>query len=304
MKIHGIFPPLTTPFKNDGALDLTALANNVERYNRVALAGYVATGSTGEAIHLSEEETDKVWATVREYAAPGKILIAGTGEDTTAGTIAKTNRAADLGYQVALVKTPYYYKPQMTTIAMEEHFLRVADAVRIPLLIYSVPQFTGVAVEAATVERLARHGNIMGIKESSGNVQRVTEIIHACPPAFQTLVGSGTTIYSSLNVGAVGGILGIACVLPELCVELYQTAGNAAAGTAGSASRAAALQHILLNPTITIVAKYGVPGTKYAMDQMGYKGGHSRRPFLALDEAGRRAVEAVLSGVGSVAARG
>ena len=298
MKLHGIFPPLTTPFTNEGELALDRLRRNVTQYNPTRLAGYVVVGSTGESVLLKRDEVERVWAAVREAAAEDKLLIAGTGVDSTAETIERTNRAAALGYQVALVKTPHYYKPQMTPQVELEHFLRVADAARIPVFIYSVPQFTGLAVEAGLVARLAEHPNIIGIKESSGNVQRVAEIIHATPPTFQTLVGSATTLYPSLVMGAVGGVLAMACALPDLCVELYEAA------RAGDADRARILQHRLLAPTLKILGEHGIPGLKYAMDRLGYYGGASRRPLLPLTDAQKREVDGVLASVAAVAAPG
>jgi len=277
-------------------LALDRLRDNVSKYNGTRLAGYVVTGSTGEAILLSWEETERLWATAREAAAADKILIAGTGVESTAETVERTNRAAALGYAAALVKTPHYYKPQMTPQAEAEHFLRVADAARIPILIYSVPQFTGLAVEAPLVARLAEHPNIAGIKESSGDVQRVTQIIASAPPRFQTLVGSASTLCASVLAGAAGAILALACALPESCVELYEAA------RAGKIERAVALQHQLLVPSITLVSRFGVPGLKYAMDRLGYYGGPARRPFLPLDDAAKREVDAVLMGVASVVA--
>lgn len=289
MRLHGIFPPLTTPFNADGSLSLDHLCQNIARYNRTRLAGYVVIGSTGESVLLSSDEIDRVWAAAREASAPEKLLIAGTGTDSTDDTIARTNRAASLGYQVALVKTPYYYKPQMTPLALTEHFLRVADSARIPLLIYSVPQFTGVAVEASTVARLAQHPNIIGIKESSGNVQRVSEIINATPRDFQTLVGSASTLYVSITAGAIGGILGLSCVLPELCVELWEAARS------GDSEHALALQRRLLDPARTIISELGIPGTKYAMDRVGFYGGPARRPFLPLTDSQRASIDSLLA---------
>ncbi len=296
MKLHGIFPPLTTPFASEGALALDRLRENVAKYNATRLAGYVAIGSTGESVLLTRHEVEQVWEAVAQAAAPGKILIAGTGVDSTAETIDRTNRAAALGYHAALVKTPYYYKAQMTPEAHFEHYWRVADAARIPIVLYSVPQFTGVAVEAKLVARLAEHPNIIGIKESSGNVQRVSEIIHAAPAEFQTLVGSATTLYPSLAMGAVGGILALACALPELCVELYEAA------VSGDAARARTLQQRALRPTLKFVAELSIPGLKYAMDRVGYYGGPARMPFLPLTDAQKREVDEVLAGVVPAAA--
>jgi 4-hydroxy-2-oxoglutarate aldolase len=289
MKLQGIFPALTTPFAADGSLALGQLRDNLSRYNRVPLAGYLSVGSTGESVLLTLEEVERVWAATREAAAPGKILIAGTGVDSTAQTIARTRRAAELGFDAALVKTPYYFKPQMTAGALEEHFRRVADASPIPILLYSVPQFTGITVTADQVARLAEHPNIVGIKESSGNVALAAEIVHTTPPAFQTLVGSGSALLAGLHVGAVGGVLALACFLPEASAEIWEAFG------AKDYARADRLQRSVLAASRKIVSEMGIPGVKYAMDCAGYFGGAARAPFLPLTAAQRGIVEGLLA---------
>jgi 4-hydroxy-2-oxoglutarate aldolase len=376
MNLHGIFPPLTVPFAADadGAPALDLLRENIERYNAASLPGYVLNGSTGESVLLTWPEIERVWATAREAAAPGKILIAGTGAESTAETIEHTNRAASLGYDAALVRTPSYYKPQMNDEGLAEHYLRVADAARIPILLYSIPVFTGVAVLAPLVARLACHQNIIGIKDSSGEVSRVTEMVAAAanpkfvtrsaldgkvritqiastaaaspasgnrtapnaaqagdnrvappmaqalvnrapaadaqggnshaaaaapaeardhqmdPPRFQVLVGSASTVYPSLRAGAVGAILALACVFPELCAELC------AAACAGHANRAQALQQLLTLPS-AIFGRLGIPAIKYALDRQGYHGGRPRPPLLPLTPEQSREVDAVLASV-------
>lgn len=279
LSLRGIFPPLTTPFARDSSLDLTALAENIKKYNRTKLAGYVVVGSTGESVYLREEEKLKIWETVRTAADPSKILIAGTGCEATRDTIELTRRAAGVGYQVALVRTPAYFKPQMTDAALEHYFCAVADASPIPVLIYSVPQFTGLGVTAPLVARLTEHPNIAGIKESSGNVQLVGEILRLAPPEFQVLVGSATTLYPSLCLGTCGGVLAVACALPELCVELYTAACQ------GDHARARALQQRLLEPTSAVTSLYGIAGLKFAMELRGYVGGSPRPPLQPLDAA-------------------
>lgn len=279
--LRGIFPPLTTPFAPDGSLDLKAATVNVRKYNDTKLAGYVVLGSTGESVYLREEEKLKVLEAVRAAADRSKALIAGTGCEGTAETIEFTRRAADVGYQAALVRTPAYFKSQMTESALERHFRAVADSSPIPVLVYSVPQFTGVAVEASLVARLAAHPNIAGIKESSGNVERVAQMLRLAPPEFQVVVGSATTLYPSLSLGAGGGILAVACALPELCVELYQ------AFCQGDHARARSLQQRLLEPTVAVTSRYGIAGLKFAMELRGYAGGLPRAPLLPLDEAAR-----------------
>lgn len=215
MDLSGVYPALTTPFAADGSVSLPDMKHNIERYNHTGLRGYVVLGSTGENVLLSRSEMDGLLATVKEAAGSDKRLIAGTGAESTAETIERTKRAAEFGYQLALVKTPYYYKPMYKPETYIAHYRRVADASPIPVLLYSVPIFTGVALEAPEVATLAEHPNIIGMKDSSGNIQRIAEIISAVPRAFQVLVGSASTVLPSLAVGARGGILALACALPE-----------------------------------------------------------------------------------------
>lgn len=286
MDLSGIFPALTTPFGADGSVSLPGVKHNIQRYNQTGLAGYVAIGSTGESVLLTSAEVEGVLATVKESAAKGKILIAGTGAESTAETIVRTKRAAALGYDVALVKTPYYYKPSYKPEVLIKHYRHVADESPIPLLLYSVPQFTGVALEPPEVAVLAEHPNIIGIKESSGNVQRIAEIIAGVPASFQVLVGSASTVYPSLAIGARGAILALASALPEKCVELFELFRK------GQHDRARVLQSILLRASKLVVSECGIAGVKCAMDQRGYHGGIPRLPLLPLhDEQKKRLTE-------------
>jgi 4-hydroxy-2-oxoglutarate aldolase len=289
MNLQGIFPALTTPLAADGSVALDKLRENIARYNATRLAGYVVIGSTGESVLLSFDEVERIWATVRESATSGKLLIAGTGVETTADTIARSRRAASLGYDVVLVKTPHYYKSLLTPLALEQHYRRVADASPVPVLIYSIPQYTGIAVTAEWVARLAEHPNIVGIKDSSGNAQLVAEILHYCPADFRTFVGSASTLLASLTLGGAGGVLALSCFLPEATVELYE------AFRAGDIERASRLQHSLLVPSRKIAGEFGPTGVKYAMDCVGYFGGDPRLPLLPLTSAQKSSVEAALA---------
>src|SRR5216684_1471679 len=218
----GIFGPPTTAYAHDGSVSLPDLKHNVHRYNQTDLAGYVALGSTGESVLLTRAEMDGILITVKEAAAKGKMLLAGAGAESTAETIERAKRAAELGYDAALVKTPYYYKPAYKPEVLIAHYRRVADESPIPVMLYSIPQFTGIVLGAAEVAKLAEHPNIIGIKDSSGNVQGVAEIVAATPPKFQTLVGSAASVYPSMAIGARGAILALACALPEKCVALFE----------------------------------------------------------------------------------
>lgn len=289
MRFEGIFAALTTPFAPDGSVALDKFRENLARYNRTNLSGYVVVGSTGESVLLTFEEIDRIWITARESPAPGKLLIAGAGVDGTAETIARARRAAELGYDAVLIKTPHYFKPLLTPAALERHYLAIADASPLPVLIYSIPQYTGISITADWVARLAEHPNIVGIKESSGNVQLASEIIHLCPPEFSTLVGSSSTLFPSLLMGAAGGILALACFLPEPAIEIYEAA------RAGDTARASRLQFALLSASRKIAGELGPTGVKYAMDCVGYHGGNPRPPLLPLTEAQKKTVEAVLA---------
>ncbi len=276
MNFSGVFAALTTPFAHDGPVSLADLKHNVQRYNQTDLAGYVALGSTGEAVLLTRTEMDGILATVKESAAKEKKLLAGAGAESTTETIERTKRAAEFGYDAVLVKTPYYYKPAYKPEVLIAHYRRVADESPIPVMLYSIPQFTGIALESAEIAALSEHPNIIGIKDSSGNVQGVAEIVAATPPKFQTLVGSAASVYPSMAIGARGAILALACALPEKCVALFELFRK------GHHEKARELQSILVRASKLIVSEPGIAGVKHAMDQRGYRGGIPRPPLLPL----------------------
>ena len=291
MEFSGIFPALTTPFAPDGSVSLSDLKHNIQIYNRTDLAGYVVLGSTGESVLLSDAEMEGVMITVKQTAAEGKKLIAGCGAESTAETIRRVRRAAEIGYDLALIKTPYYYKPFYKAEAQLAHFKAVADASPIPIFLYSVPQFTGVALEANDVAALSDHPNIIGIKDSSGNVQRLAEMIASTPPQFQILVGAAATVYPSLTIGARGAILALADCLPEKCTALYQLF------RAGQFELARELQSLLVRASKTIVSELGIAAVKHVMDLRGYKGGQPRLPILPLEGWHKKRIAGVLSGI-------
>jgi 4-hydroxy-2-oxoglutarate aldolase len=293
MKLHGIFAPLTTPFEADGSVALGQVRNNVALYNKTKLAGYVPNGSTSESVLLLWEEVYKVWEAVRDAAAPGKILIAGTGAESTAETIQHTNHAARIGYAAALVRTPSFYKPSINDHMLAEHYLRVADNARIPVMVYSVPVFTHVTVEASLVARVAKHPNIIGMKDSSGDMKGIAAIIAAAPKEFQTLTGSASTLHEALELGAVGAILGLADVFPDLCAEIYEAA------SAGDRAKAQTLAQKLVPPAKMLLLDYGIGGLKYAQDRMGFFGGLPRLPLQGVSDEGKAEIDRMLANLSS-----
>jgi len=288
---------LTTPYAHDGSVSLSELKHNVHRYNGTDLAGYAVVGSTGEAVLLTRAEMDGILVTAKESAGKEKKLIAGTGAESTAETIERTKRAAELGYDAALVKTPHYYKPAYKPEVLIAHYRRVADESPIPVLLYSIPQFTGVALGTAEVAALAEHPNIIGIKDSSGNVQGVGEIIAATPPAFQVLVGSAATVYPSLAIGARGAVLALACALPEKCVALFELFRQ------GHHEKARELQSVLARASKLIVSEMGIAGVKHVMDQRGYRGGVPRLPLFPLQDEQKKRLTEFLAALEPAAAR-
>ncbi|HEY4907287.1 MAG TPA: dihydrodipicolinate synthase family protein [Candidatus Acidoferrum sp.] len=291
MDLGGVYPALTTPFAADGEVSLADVKYNIERYNSTGIAGFVVLGSTGESVLLSRTEMDNVLTTVRDAAGQGKRLIAGTGAESTQDTIERTKRAAELGYHFALVKTPHYYKPAYKPEVLIAHYRRVADASPIPVLLYSVPIFTGVTLEAPEVGALAEHPNIIGIKESSGHVMRVAEIVSACPADFQILTGSAGTMLAALTVGAKGAILALGSALPEMCVTLYELYRN------GEVDKARALQNTLLKASKVIQSEHAIAGIKFVMDQRGYHGGIPRQPLVPLPDAYKQRILDLLGSV-------
>jgi 4-hydroxy-2-oxoglutarate aldolase len=275
MKLQGIFPPIATPFDHNGDIYPAKVRHNVEKWNRTALSGYVVMGSTGESVMLTADEKYTMWELVAQHAAPEKLLIAGTGMESVRETVALTNRAAEMGYKAAMVRTPHYYKNLINRAdAQALYFRAVADQSRIPLIIYNWPQATGVDIPVEAVVALSEHPNVIAIKESSGNLEKVMQMIREVKRGFQVLVGSAPTLWPSLLMGASGAILAYANAAPYSVIaiwEAYRTREEAAGlDWQNRIGRASAL----------VTTKYGIPGLKYAMDLNGYYGGPPRLPLV------------------------
>jgi len=290
MKLQGIFPPLTTPFDHNGDIWKIKVEHNVSKLNLTSLAGYVVIGSTGESKLLTTDEKLRLWEWVAKYAAPEKILIAGTGMESVRETVALTNRAADLGYKAALVLTPHYYKGQVATApAQKLYFSSVADQAEIPVVIYNFPQNSGVDIGAEAVAELSNHPNIIGIKESSGNLAKVVQMLAEVKPGFNVLVGSAPTLASNLQAGAFGGILAFANAAPYACISIYE------AHRTREHDAALDWQRRIARPATLVTNKYGIPGLKYAMDLEGYYGGPPRLPLTPPCPQARKEIEAAFA---------
>jgi len=322
MLLHGIFPPITTPFDADGNVYHAKLAANVARYSRSPVAGIVVQGSTGEAILLSDQERRDVLKCAREAAAPEKVLIAGVGIESAAETLRLAEYAATLGYDVAMVRTPHFYKAQINRPQNMLAFYRfVCDRSPLPVIIYNFPQATAYDIPAEVVIELSAHPNLIGIKESSGAIAKVkqmvdgtrhvrrsapvTEQLQALTPrlakssptlqsrdlevGFQVMVGAAQTLASSIEVGAVGAIVAFACAAPAAMHEIY------AACQAGDRPLVEQKQQAIAAAATRIVGQLSVPAVKYACDLNGYFGGTVRLPLLPLTPAEKAEVEQLMS---------
>ncbi len=290
--LNGIFPPIATPFDSDGELLVDAFAQNLERWVETDLAGFLVLGSNGESAYLSDEEKLRLLREARSRIPRNKTLIVGAGKESTRLCVDFVSKVAALGADYALIGTPCYFKPRMNDDALFAHFWSVADESPIPILIYNVPQFTGVGTSAALVEKLAAHENIAGLKESSANIVLQAAIRRHTPRRFSLLVGSAPTLLASLIHGACGGIVAIAGVLPGLTVDLYT------AFRSGNWKKAAELQARISPPAAAVTTQYGIAGLKAAMDLIGYIGGFPRLPLLPLSTEQRAALHAIFQSAG------
>ncbi len=285
--LHGIFPPVTTPF-TDGKVAHEKLASNIEIWGKTGLKGLVVLGSNGEYVYLSDQEKREVIETAASAAPQDMLIIAGTGCESTRATIEMTNACAKRGAHLALVVTPHYYGGRMQPAALIKHFTVVADETAIPILLYNVPKFTHITMPANVVAELSQHPNIVGLKESSGNVNLLGQYQNGVGSDFNLMVGTAGVLFAGLSIGCVGGILALSNIAPEQCIKIYNYVRQ------GNFEAARQLQLKMLPVNNAVTATYGVPGLKAAMDMLGYFGGHPRLPLLPTTEQERSEIKQIL----------
>ena len=272
-EVSGVFIPVPTPYRGD-AVATDRLKDNLGRWNETGLAGYVMLGSTGEFPLLCEAERDAVLVAAREAIPRDKLMIAGTGSNSTLLTIRQTNRAAEIGADAAIVITPHYFTKGFAPAAAQiRHYLAVAEASPIPILLYNFPLNTGINLEPDTVARIAEHPNVCGIKDSSGNIPQDAQIIHLTPKSFHVLVGSASALLPALAIGSSGGILALAAIAAREYVAVHALATEGRWGEA----REIAARMILADRGVG--GKYGIGGLKAALDLQGFYGGPCRAPL-------------------------
>ena len=284
MNLNGILAPICTPFAADGELNPAALRGNIAGYNSTKLAGYVVAGSTGEAAFLDRNERRCPFQAVRE-SSDGKTLIAGTGAESVRETLALIGEAAALQYDAALVLTPHYYRGQMARPEAQVGFFRaVADASPIPVVIYNIPQNTGIDLSLDVVLQLVEHPNIVAIKESSVDLEKVASLISGLPAGFPVLTGASAKFHECVRLGAAGGILAIANALPELTQAILDRY------RAGDVDGSAEAQRRIAEAA-GVAPRFGIGGLKYAMDLCGFYGGPARPPLLPLGVEAKMEIE-------------
>ena len=291
-QIKGVFVPVVTPFNERGNIDEAGFRSNVQHYVKQGFNGILIAGSTGEGPYLTELERMRLVELARPLIPAPQILLVGTGVETTRQTIHLSREAVKRGADALLVLTPGYFKNRMDSAALTAHFSAVADAVRRPVLIYSIPQFTGIHIDPVTIARLSRHGNIVGLKESSGKMDFLNEVLKTSVSGFRVLAGSALIMLDAFQAGAAGAVLGPANYIPGLCLEIYQLYLQ------GNLEGARKLQQSILSLVQEVNVRAGIPGIKYALDLCGYRGGRPRSPLQPLRPSERRKVAAALREVG------
>jgi dihydrodipicolinate synthase/N-acetylneuraminate lyase len=271
--LSGLLLPITTPFRADETVDTQALAANLHSWNSVGVAGYVVLGSTGERVNLDEREYLHVIETARRATPETLTFIVGAGQQSTRGTIMEIERAAATGADAVLVITPNFYRSAITQAALLDYYTAVADAAQVPVLLYSMPDLTGIVIEPETAAQLCKHANIIGMKDSSNNVERFRQTVQMVDESFAMMIGNGTVFADALRAGARGGILAVGCCAPAICLEIFR------AFQVNEDDRATELQHRLTPLARAVTKTYGIGGLKAAMDMAGYAGGAVRAPL-------------------------
>jgi 4-hydroxy-2-oxoglutarate aldolase len=293
-RFTGVYTPIVTPFQADGTIDEDGVRRNVARWMATPLTGLVVLGSNGEAPQLEEAEADWMIDIVRSEVPSQRPLIAGTGRESTKATIAATKRAAAAGVDAVLVRTPSFFKPQMTADAFERHYLEVAEASPVPVLLYNVTLYTGVNLPPDAVATLAEHPNIVGIKESGSDIGQIAEYASRTPEDFSVLAGSAATFVHALCAGCDGAVLALAALVPREVVSL------AALVDEGRLDEARALQRRLMPLARSVGAQYGVPGLKAALELMGFAAGAPRAPLMPVSPGIIDTLRAQLDALGAI----
>jgi len=294
--LSGAYSPIPTPFYENGYIAYDEFSENIDKWCKTSLSGLLVLGSNGEFTYLSRDEKLMTLKTARQVIPKDKLFIAGTGCDSTKITLEFTEQAANIGADCVIIITPMYYPSKMDDNAMIKHYLYLAEHSPLPVILYNMPANTGVDLSAEVVIELSNHPNIIGIKDSSGNIVKTGHIISGMSQDFSFLAGSAGFFYPSLVMGASGGIMALGNIAPEQCYNIYNYTKN------GEYEGARNLQLKILAANAAVTTRYGVPGLKVALDWIGYYGGPPRSPLSKISEEQQSSLRSILAEGGIIPA--
>ncbi|MBU5313695.1 4-hydroxy-tetrahydrodipicolinate synthase [Tissierella carlieri] len=290
----GIYTPIVTPFDANEQIDYDYMKHNLDIWGKTDLDGIVVLGSNGEFVYLNQEEKLELVKFVKENFNPEKKIIVGTACESTKETIALSEKMAELGADAVLLLPPNYFKGGMKEDILYKYFTDVADAISIPVMIYNMPGNTGINLSSALIAKLSKHSNIVGIKDTSGNIVQISEIVRDTNDDFAVFAGNAGYLLPALTVGARGATLALANIMPEECCRLVSLFKE------GKLDEARELQLKLIEINFAVTGKFGVAGLKYALDLLGYKGGQPRRPLVPVSEDTKKVIEELLRKYGAL----
>lgn len=298
-RLAGVFIPVTTNFDAvTGEVAPVSFRENLRKWVQQPIDGILLFGSTGEGVLLDEDEKARLTAFAREVVPAGFPLLAGVGADSTRATVRQAKQVAGQGADAVLIHPPPYFGAYLSPAAMAAHFREVAEQSPVPVLIYHMPKYTKVTLEAGLIGELTRHPNVVGVKDSSGDIKRFAEYTDACERGCRLFVGNGSLLYTALELGAAGGIVAVGLIAAELCAAVVRHFRD------GNGPKAGEAQNRLTPLHKEIVAQYGAVGLKAALELLGFAGGPPRAPLRALGGKERQAVARVMHEAGLLSASG
>lgn len=293
-RLRGVFPPMLTPFSENGSIDYQAFESNISKWNDNNISGYLVLGSNSETVYLTEKEKLELVRITVKTAKSNRPIFVGSGMESLNGTISLTNKCAKEGAHYALVVSPHYYGGSMTNKALINYYTKLADASEIPIFIYNVPKFTHINISTEVVATLSKHPNIWGMKDSLGDVTQLAKFIRVIPDDFNLMVGTAAAWYPALTLGLESGILALANTNPDECAQIQELFD------VGNWKDAKELYYKMLPLNEAITATYGIPGLKYTATKLGYNGGHVRSPLLPITDTEKTAIDKILKEVGLI----
>lgn len=292
--LKNAYAPIPTPFDADGEISYPRLRENLDKWAASRLEGLVVCGSNGEFPLLDEDEKAELFSFTRKNFPANRPVIAGTGCESLKASLRLTRKAAEAGVEAALVLTPWYYKGGMNNDVLKAYFIELADTSPIPIILYNMPRNTGVEMNSGLISELSKHQNIIGIKDSSGNIVQIAETIQNSVEGFAVFAGSASFLYPSLMLGAVGATMALANVIPDTCddiITLYKK---------GETEKAKTLQLLVLELNAAVTSRWGIAGMKAACDLLGYYGGPLRKPLRPVGPEVVSQIKEMLKKLGAV----